>query len=89
MEDKDDVIISKIGHKVRLAMTAKESLINAMHEALDAAGDFSYELGAADAVDKALALLEAERNALQDLDMNEIYINGLNHGILLIKNAMK
>jgi hypothetical protein len=89
MQDKDDAIVSKIGPSVRLAMAAKESLSNAISEALETSTDFGYALGGADKVDEIIGWLSSEKAALEDLDMNDQYILGLDHAILLIKNHSK
>lgn len=89
MEDKDDIIVSKIGPTVRLAMAAKESLNDAISAALETSTDFGYALGGADKVDQIISWLEEEKTALKDLDMNEQYISGIEHSILLIKNFTK
>lgn len=85
MEDKDDAIVSKIGPTVRLALAAKESLSTAISNAIDTSTDFGYALGAADKFDEIIELLENEKEALQELDMNEQYISGITHAILLLK----
>jgi hypothetical protein len=85
MEDKDDIIVSKIGPTVRLAMAAKETLSDAIASALETSTNFGYALGAADELDKNIEALENEKNALQELDMNEQYISGISHAIALLK----
>ena len=60
MQDKDDVIISKIGSAVRAAMTAKEVLNTALAEAIDSSSTFGYELGAEDMKLKIIEAFEAE-----------------------------
>lgn len=87
MQDKDDVVVSKIGPTVRLAMAAKESLSDAISSALETSTDFGYALGAADKHDAYIDLLENEKRTLEELDMNEEYIRGLEHAILLLEEA--
>ena len=89
MEDKDDIIVSKIGPTVRLAMAAKESLSNAISEAIETSTDFGYVLGAADKADELVEILEKELHTLRELDMNDQYLKGLEHSILLLKEFNK
>jgi hypothetical protein len=85
MEDKDDIIVSKIGPTVRLAMAAKETLSDAIASALETSTNFGYALGAADERDKIIEVLRNEKNALQELDMNDQYISGIAHAIVLLE----
>jgi hypothetical protein len=85
MEDKDDIIVSKIGPTVRLAMAAKETLNDAIASAIETSTDFGYALGAADERDKIIEVLRNEKDALQELDMNEQYISGITHAIVLLE----
>jgi hypothetical protein len=83
--DPDEIIVSKIGPTVRLAMAAKETLNDAIASAIETSTDFGYALGAADERDKLIEALEAEKSALLELDMNEQYISGISHAIALLK----
>lgn len=62
-EDKDEVIISKMGAAVRQAMKAREELSNSLNEALDASSTFGYELGAEDMLAKIVDAFESDDSA--------------------------
>lgn len=63
MEDKDDLIISKIGSAVKAAMDARENLTYSIGEAIDSASTFGYELGAEDTKLKIIEAFENEDSA--------------------------
>lgn len=62
-EDKDEVIVSKMGAAVRQAMKSREDLGVALNEALDASSTFGYELGAEDMLVKIKEAFEADDSA--------------------------
>lgn len=47
-DSSDELIITRIGSAVRVAMAAKEDLQHSIAEAIDASTTFGYELGAED-----------------------------------------
>lgn len=62
-EDKDDVVVSKIGGAVRAAMVAKSALADATAEAIDSASTFGYELGVLDTIEKLAEKFENSDSA--------------------------
>ncbi len=62
-DEKDEVIVDKIGKAVRQAMRAREDLQNAVAEAIDSSSTFGYELGV---LDERHRILELMRPALCD-----------------------
>lgn len=57
-DEKDEVIVDKIGAAVRQAMKAREELQNALAEAIDSSSTFGYELGVLDERHRILDLMK-------------------------------
>jgi hypothetical protein len=62
-DERDEVIVDKIGKAVRQAVKAREDLQNAVAEAIDSSSTFGYELGV---LDERHRVLELMRPALCD-----------------------
>lgn len=62
-EEKDEYIVSKMGAAVHQAVNARETLGNALNEALDASSTFGYELGAEDMLAKIVEAFEESDSA--------------------------
>lgn len=62
-EDKDEYIVSKMGAAVHQAVSARETLGNALNEALDASSTFGYELGSEDMLAKIVEAFEESDSA--------------------------
>ena len=57
-DEKDEVIVDKIGAAVRQAMKAREEVQNALAEAIDSSSTFGYELGVLDERHRILDLMK-------------------------------
>lgn len=57
-DEKDEVIVDKIGVAVRQAMKAREEVQNALAEAIDSSSTFGYELGVLDERHRILDLMK-------------------------------
>jgi hypothetical protein len=57
-DERDEVIVDKVGAAVRQAMKAREDVKNALAEAIDSSSTFGYELGVLDERHRALDLMK-------------------------------
>lgn len=57
-DEKDEVIVDKIGAAVKQAMKAREEVQNALAEAIDSSSTFGYELGVLDERHRILDLMK-------------------------------
>ncbi len=62
-DERDEVVVDKIGQAVRQAMKAREDVQNALAEAIDSSSTFGYELGV---LDERHRILDLMRPALCD-----------------------
>lgn len=62
LDSGDELVMSKIGSAVHAAISSKESLQNAIAEAIDSSTNFGYELGADDLKSKLIDAFKAENN---------------------------
>ena len=57
-DERDGVVVDKIGQAVRQAMKAREDVQNALAEAIDSSSTFGYELGVIDERHRILDLMK-------------------------------
>ncbi len=69
-DEKDEVIVDKIGQAVRQAMKAREDVQNALAEAIDSSSTFGYELGV---LDERHRVLDAMREVLDQKQYADLY----------------
>jgi hypothetical protein len=69
-DERDEVIVDKIGQAVRQAMKAREDLQNAVAEAIDSSSTFGYELGV---LDERHRVLDAMREVLDQKQYADLY----------------
>lgn len=69
-DERDEVIVDKIGQAVRLAMKAREDVQNALAEAIDSSSTFGYELGV---LDERHRVLDAMREVLDQKQYADLY----------------
>ena len=62
-EERDEIVVDRVGTAVRVAMKAREDLQNAVSEAIDSSSTFGYELGV---IDERHRILDLMRPALCD-----------------------
>lgn len=69
-DERDEVVVNKIGQAVRQAMKAREDAQNALAEAIDSSSTFGYELGV---LDERHRVLDAMREVLDQKQYADLY----------------
>ncbi len=69
-DERDEVVVNKIGQAVRQAMKAREDVQNALAEAIDSSSTFGYELGV---LDERHRVLDAIREVLDQKQYADLY----------------
>ncbi len=75
-DERDEVIVDKIGQAVRQAMKAREEVQNALAEAIDSSSTFGYELGVLDERHRVLDLMREVLDQKQYADLYKKVENG-------------
>ena len=69
-DERDEIVVDKVGKAVRVAMRAREELQNAVAEAIDSSSTFGYELGV---IDERHRVLDLMRETLSREKHEELY----------------
>jgi hypothetical protein len=69
-DERDEIVVDKVGKAVRVAMRAREELQNAVAEAIDSSSTFGYELGV---IDERHRVLDLMRETLSREEHEELY----------------
>lgn len=75
-DERDEVIVSKIGQAIRQAMKSREDVQNALAEAIDSSSTFGYELGVLDERHRVLDLMREVLDQKQYADLYKKVENG-------------
>ena len=75
-DERDEVIVDKVGKAVRQAVKAREDVQNALAEAIDSSSTSGYELGVLDERHRVLDLMREVLDQKQYADLYKKVENG-------------